>query len=150
MANDIAAQMVVEHQMLKNIVEGLRLAIDMKPDGDTFARKLHTIHFISLSLRRHLDHMLALEERDGYMDAVVNLNPSLARRVEALRGEHEQFRKASQQVVHGLEAVAPTDQATFHSVCAEVLAFLQRLEDHTRKEVALVQEAFERDQGGEG
>ena len=148
--NSIAEQMVVEHKMLKSIVEGLRQAIGLKPEGDSFARKLHTVHFLALSLQRHLDHLLTLEECDGYMDAVVNLFPQLGSQVDGLRQEHDQFRKASLQVLHGLETVAPTDQTTFRNVCDEALALLKKLDDHTRKEVDLVQEAFDRDSGGEG
>lgn len=148
--NSITEQMVVEHKMLKSIVDGLRQAIGMKPERDTFARKLHTIHFLALSLQRHLDHLLTLEECDGYMDAVVTLSPQSGRQVDALRQEHDQFRKASLQVLHGLETVAPTDQTTFRNVCDEALALLEKLDDHTRKEADLVQEAFDRDDGGEG
>src|SRR5262249_61594911 len=148
--NSIAEQMVVEHEMLKSIVEGLRQAIGLKPEGDTFARKLHTIHFIAQSLQRHLDHLLTLEECDGYMEAVVGLSPQLGKQVDALRQEHDQFRQASRQVVHGLETVAPTDQTTFRNVCDEALALLEKLDEHTRKEAELVQEAFGRDDGGEG
>ncbi|MGH7169554.1 MAG: hypothetical protein ACRELG_04665, partial [Gemmataceae bacterium] len=86
----------------------------------------------------------------GYMDAIVHLCPQLGRRVDALRQEHDQFRQASLQVLHDLEAVAPTDQTTFRNVCEEALALLKKLDDHTRKEVELVQEAFGRDGGGEG
>jgi hemerythrin-like domain-containing protein len=148
--NSITEQMVVEHEMLKSIVDGLRQAIGLKSERDSFARKLHTIHFIALSLQRHLDHLLTLEECDGYMDAVVTLCPQLGRQVDALRQEHDQFRKASRQVIHGLETVAPTDQTTFRKMCDEALALLKKLDDHTRKEVELVQEAFVRDSGGEG
>jgi hemerythrin-like domain-containing protein len=148
--NSITEQMVVEHQMLKSIEDGLRQAIGLKPERDTFARKLHTIHFLALSLQRHLDHLLTLEECDGYMDAVVTLCPQLSRQVDALRQEHDQFRKASRQVVHGLETVAPTDQTTFRNVCDETLALLEKLDDHTRKEADLAHEAFGRDDGGEG
>ena len=84
------------------------------------------------------------------MDAVVNLSPQLGRQVDALRQEHDQFRKASLQVLHGLETVAPTDQTTFRNVCDEALAFLKKLDDHTRKEVDIVHEAIARDSGGEG
>ena len=148
--NSITEQMVVEHKMLKSIEDGLQQAIGLKPEGDTFARKLHSIHFIALSLQRHLDHLLRLEECDGYMDAVVNLCPQLGRRVDALRQEHHQFRKTTLQVLHGLETVAPTDQTTFRNVCDEALALLKKLDDHTSKEAELVQEAIGRDGGGEG
>jgi hemerythrin-like domain-containing protein len=148
--NSISEQMVVEHEVLKSIEEGLRQAIGLKPERDTFARKLHTVHFIAQSLQRHLDHLLTLEECDGYMDAVISLCPQLGRRVDALRQEHDQFRQASHQVVHGLETVALTDQTVFRNVCDEALALLKKQDDHTRKEAELVQEAFGRDDGGEG
>jgi len=146
----IAEQMVVEHEILKHINAGLRLAISLKSEGNEFSRKLHTIHFSAMSLQRHLDHLLTLEECDGYMDAVVTLSPQLARQVDTLRQEHDQFRGASHQVLRHLENVAPNDQATFRNVCDEVLALLKKLEEHTRKEVVLVQETFGRDCGGEG
>jgi hemerythrin-like domain-containing protein len=146
----IAEQMVVEHEMLKYIIEGLRHAIGLKPEGDSFSRKLHTVHFIAQSLQRHLDHLLTLEECDGYMGAVVNLSPQLHRQVDGLRQEHDQFRKASHEVVGQLGNVAPNDQTTFRKACDEVLTLLKNLDEHTRKEVELVQETFGRDCGGEG
>src|SRR5262249_17744648 len=148
--NSITEQMVVEHEMLKSIVEGLRQAIGLKPERDSFARKLHTIHFIAWSLQPPLDLLLTLEECEGYMAAVAKLCPQMSKQVDALRQEHDQFRKASRQVLHGLETVAPTDQRTFRNVCEEALSLLNKLDDHTRKEVDLVQEAFDRDSGGEG
>lgn len=148
--NNIAEQMVVEHEMFKHIMDGLRLAIGLKLEGHDFSRKLHSIRFIAESLQRHLDHLLSLEEYGGYMDAVVKLSPHLSRHVDALRQEHDQFRKASHHVLHRLETVAPTDQAAFRTVCDEVLALLKKLDDHTRKEVGLIQESFHRDGGGEG
>jgi len=148
--NNIAEQMVVEHEMFKHIMDGLLLALGLKLEGDDFSRKLHTIRFIAQSFQRHLNHLLTLEEYGGYMDAVVNLSPQLSRRVDALRQEHDQFRKTSRQVLLRLETVAPTDRTTFRNVCNELLALLKKLEDHTRKEVELVQETFHRDGGGEG
>jgi len=148
--NNIADQMVVEHEIMKHTLDGLRLAIGLQPEGDNFFRKLHTVRFIAQSLQRHLDHMLTLEECDGYMDAVVKLGPQLGKKVDGLRQEHDQFRKTSRQVLLRLETVAPTDRTTFRNVCDELLALLKKLEDHTRKEVKLIQEAFHRDGGGEG
>jgi hemerythrin-like domain-containing protein len=148
--HNIAEQMLVEHGMLKHIVEGLRAALGWESEGDDFSRKLHTVRFIARCLQRHLDHMLTLEEYDGYMDAVVNLSPQLSRRVDALRQEHDQFRKATLRIVHRLENVLPTDQSTFRNVCEELLALLDALDHHRRKEGDVLQEAFGKDGGGEG
>jgi hemerythrin-like domain-containing protein len=151
MAHDnIAEQTLVEHEMLKHISDGLRRAISWQAEGDDLVRKLSTIRFIAQSLQRHLDHLLALEEYDGYMDAVFTSNPHFHKQVVALRLEHDEFRKGTEHVVHGLENVAPTEQAAFDTVCTELEALLEKLDEHTKKEVRLLQEAFERDGGGEG
>jgi hemerythrin-like domain-containing protein len=150
MTGDMAEQVMVEHEMLQHIVDGLRRAIGMKAEGDDLSRKLHTVRFIAQSLQRHLDHMLQLEECDGYMEVVVERSPHLGRRVDVLRQEHEQFRKSARQVLKDLETVAPTDAVRFGGVCGDVLALLRRLESHTRKEVELLTESFDRDGGGEG
>jgi len=147
---NLTEQMLVEHEMLKHIMDGLRAAIGWKLDGDDLSRKLSTISFIAQALQRHLDHLLTLEEYDGYMDAVVNLSPQLSRRVDALRLEHDQFRKATRVAVYRLEHASTTDRTVFHNVCEDLLALLEKLNAHTGKEMTLLQEAFQRDSGGEG
>ena len=55
---NITEQMLVEHEMLKHIMDGLRAAIGWKLEGDDLSRKLSTISFIAQALQRHLDHLL--------------------------------------------------------------------------------------------
>jgi hemerythrin-like domain-containing protein len=148
--DDISQQTLIEHGMLKHITEALRLAIGWKLDGGNAARKLSTVRFITRSLQRHLDHQWALEESDGYMDAALSLSPHLSKRVNALKKEHEEFRRIVPETVDRLEQIAPADHTALENVCSQLLALLQKLDDHTRKETALLQEAFEREGGGEG
>jgi hemerythrin-like domain-containing protein len=147
---DIAEQSGVEHGLLKSITDSLRLAIGWKLEGKDVSRKLSTVRFVAQSLQRHLDHLFALEEYDGYMDVVVSVSPQLGRRVDALRHEHDQLRHAVARTVQGLERVVLTDQGTLDEVCAELLGVLQQLDEHTQKEARLLQQALKRDGGGEG
>ena len=147
---NIAEQTLIEHGMLKHITDGLRTAIRWAPEGGDIGRQLSTVRFIAQSLQRHLDHLLALEEYDGYMDAVITAVPQLSKRVEALRQEHDQFRSLTRRAVHDLEHASPAAPASFTKLCKDLLDLLQKLEEHDHKETALLHEALARDGGGEG
>jgi hypothetical protein len=70
--------------------------------------------------------------------------------VDRLRGEHGWFREATRRTVHRLEQASPTDAVEFASVCDDLVELLDRVEAHSRQEGRLLQEAFDRDIGGEG
>jgi len=147
--HDIAQQTVVENDMLKLLVEGLRSALAWKVTND-FSRKLSSVRFITQSFQRHLERLMALQEYDGYMDRLEKKAPQLARAVSDLRQEHETFRTGSRRILHGLEHVSSTDHATFANLCDELLTLLKDLDEHSKKETDLYHEAFEQDAGGEG
>ena len=149
MNHDIAQQTVVENDMLKLLVEGLRSALAWKVTND-FSRKLSSVRFITQSFQRHLERLMALQEYDGYMDRLEKKAPQLARAVSDLRQEHETFRTGSRRILHGLEHVSSTDHATFANLCDELLTLLKDLDEHSKKETDLYHEAFEQDAGGEG
>jgi hypothetical protein len=147
---DIAQQSIVENEMLNHIMGSLRLTMAWKVEGNDFSRKLSTMRFITHSLVRHLEHMFALEEYDGYMDVVGKLSPHLARRVDALRRDHDQFRTTLHRFIPRLERASTADLAEFDKLCQELLGLLDRLDAHGRTEAKLIQESFGRDGGGEG
>ena len=147
---DIARQTVVEHGMLQHLLGALRMVIGWESEGADFTRKLSTLRFVVQSLQRHLERLMALEEYDGYMGIAVRLSPQLGKEVDALRQEHDEFRGAVHRIVHCLERVSATDRRTLGTVCDDLLALVQRLGEHSRKETDLLQEAFEQDEGGEG
>jgi hemerythrin-like domain-containing protein len=147
---DFAQQTVVEHTMLKCLVDGLRATMGWKVPGNDFSRKLSTLRFIGHSLQRHLEHLMALEEFDGYMDGVMERCPELGKKVDALRQEHNTFRHAVTRLVHRLEQTSSTDRAAFEGLCEELRVLLDQLDEHNSKEIDLIQEAAEREGGGEG
>jgi hemerythrin-like domain-containing protein len=148
--DNMTQQTLVENDLLQHLLVGLRSTLDWKVQGQDFSRKLSTLHFIAQCFQRHLERMMALEEHDGYMDMVAETCPRLARRVDALRSEHGQFRDAARRVVQGLERVTPADTAEFARWCGELSALVDRVQAHSKKEVALLQEAVSQDSGGEG
>ena len=147
---DLAEQIRVEQELLRHVMEGLRLSTTWQVQGPDASHKLSTLRFVTGSFQRHLERLLALEEYDGFMDKVLACAPHLARATAALRAEHDGFRSASRRVVQQLERLPATDPAALEKVGGELVALLGRIEGHNRREMALLLEAFGRDEGGEG
>ncbi len=147
---DIANQTVVENRLLQTLMEGISATLAWNVRGNDLSRKLTTLRFITQSLQRHLDHLLGLEEFDGYMDYVVETRPQLSKTVDSLRQEHDAFRNRVRRLVHRLETVSPTDSLGFARICEDLEEFLEKLKDHGKRESEVMQEAFKQVEGGEG
>jgi hypothetical protein len=145
---DVARQTKVEHELLQYLIQGLRATAAWPVPGPDAARKLSTLRFIGQSFQRHLEHLLAAEEYDGCMGLVQESAPRLGRAVDALKAQHEHFRTEARRIVLRLERLSNTDPAALDQVCADLLALLGQIEEHNRKEMALLQEAFKQDEGG--
>jgi hypothetical protein len=146
----IAQQTVLENALLKLLVEGLRSVLAWKVPNNDFSRKLSSVRFITQSFKSHLERLMALEEYDGYMVRLKKKAPQLTRAVSDLKQEHESFRTGIRRILHGLDHLASTDNATFANLCDELLTLLKDLDEHSKKETDLYHEAFEQVEGGEG
>ena len=147
---DVARQTQVEHEMLKHVMEGLRITLSWQVEGSDATRKLSTLRFMVGSFQRHLERLLGLEEHEGYMDLAVTTDPRLARATEALRSDHQSFRIEARRLVGRLDRLSNTDLAGLERCCTDLQALLRRLDTHSKKEIALLHEAFGQDDGGEG
>jgi hypothetical protein len=146
---DITEQTKVEQELLRHLMEGLRRSTTWQVQGPDASRKLSTVRFVTASFQRHLERLLALEEYDGFMDKVLACAPHLGRATKALRTEHDSFRSETSRVVQQLERLQADDLDALEKLGGELLALLDRIEGHNRKEMALLLEAFGRDEGGE-
>jgi hypothetical protein len=93
--------------------------------------------------RTHLAEHFRFEEQDGYMDAVRKQQPRLERAVGELAEEH---RKLAQ----GLDAMilqAATAKSLDDAFRAKVRAWVEQVRGHERREVDLIQAAFNLDIG---
>lgn len=146
----IPQQVLVEHQTLAFVISALRATIGWKFQGADLSRKLSSLHFVGQSFQRHLKHLWAFEEEDGYMAVVVASRPELSEEVEALRKDHARFRRKLANILNRLRRVSPTDHAMFTEISDELLALLEKLDAHNSKETGLLQKALLTDEGGEG
>src|SRR5215831_1572861 len=100
---DIAEQIRFEQELLRHVMEGLRLSTTWQVRGPDASRKLSSLRFVTSSFQRHLERLLALEEDDGFLDREVAGAPHLGRAEAALRAEHDGFRREARRVVQQLE-----------------------------------------------
>ncbi len=148
--DEIAKQAAIEHEMLKHIASALRSTMQWELTGGDISRKLGSLRFISQSFQRHLDHVMALEEYDGYMNVVTESYPEYTERTEKLRCDHDRFRETIGRINYRLEHISPADFAAFEENCGTLSKLLEEINDHNQRETDLIQEAFFDDVGGEG
>jgi hemerythrin-like domain-containing protein len=148
--DDVGRQVMVEHETLKHLTNALHSILDWRVSGDDFTRKLSSLRFCAESFQRHLARLFALEEYEGYMDVVLEERPNLANEIEALRTEHDQFRRTLHRMVSRLDRLSSQEREVFDGLCSQLRELLKRLDEHHRKETALLQEALLQDEGGPG
>jgi len=148
--NQTMNQTAVEHEALRHIIGALRTVMEWKPAAGDVSRKLASLRFICQSFQRHLERLMALKEENGYMADAVEQMPALAEKVQGLLREHDQFDESLHRLLLKLEQTSSTDQPRVDAVCRDFEALLVKLEDHHRREAELMQEAFQRDVGGQG
>jgi hypothetical protein len=146
----IQQQLIIEHETLAHVVSALRTTVGWKFQRPDFSRKLSSLQFVGESFDRHLKRLLDLEEADGYLSGIVADRPELSESVHALHAEHLEFRTRVDELQTRLRAASSTDLPSFTRLCDELSAFLDKLDEHHRKETDLLQEALLRDEGGEG
>jgi hypothetical protein len=147
---NVIQQTELEKKMLTFISEGLHSTLAWKVQGDDLTRKVSTLKFITRSFQSHMERLMNLEERDGYMDIVLQSHPNLSKNVDALRREHDDIRECLKSVHEGFERVSSRDRPAIAFLCDELGKLLKKVDGHNQKEADLFQEAFERQEGGEG
>jgi hemerythrin-like domain-containing protein len=143
-------QTKVESQALEHITRALEVMLGWAVNGDGFARKLSSVRFFTELYQRHLERMFALEEIDGYMESVSRLHPELAKRVDHLEQEHEQFRAAVRKSVVRIDLASPAQKVEFDATCKQLRNTINQVLEHLRRESELLVESVNRDTGGEG
>lgn len=135
-----------EHQLLAHIADALRTTIDWALRTQDCSSRLPSLRFIANSFHRHLEHILELEEREGYLPTIDSRRHlDLRGQIEELRQEHDEFRQRLRLAVERLEKVSATDYLTVGEVCNELMTLLEEINDHNHREMLLIEQVRERD-----
>src|SRR5215469_8931509 len=102
-----------EHQLLAHIANALRTTIDWAQRAQDCSGRLPSLRFIAHSFHRHLEHILDLEEREGYLPTIDSRrHPDLRDQIDDLRREHDLFRQRLRSAVDRLERAEAADYLT--------------------------------------
>lgn len=146
----IKQQTELEVGTLDQLANALQAAISWEVKPKQFARKISTVRFVVESFQRYLERLFSLEEYDGYMAVVQDKRPHWDRRIEELRGQHEEFRQTIRRVTTRLERITPDERSTFENLCHELVKLIKDIAEHNNREDELLEDAFNVDDGGEG
>jgi hypothetical protein len=149
-ARAIAQASQVEHQILDHVKQALRITIDWKAPSIGMPRKMSSVQFTMKSFARHLQRMMDLEERDGYMSVVRDLKPNLDARIKRLQREHREFRARLDELQPTVAALTALPEDEFEFVCSQISELLDRVDQHDVAEIELLQDTLLHDEGGEG
>ncbi len=144
--HQIARQTREEHRKLDQEIELLTLRLCPRSEVSLKTWFAHcTEHFrhFHTQLRRHME----LEEYGGFLKAVRERRPTLAREVEVLRDQHRDMLKVCTAIEEFLEDCRVPTAADEARVRSDIEQLLASLEAHEQQENRLVQQVFVQDIG---
>jgi hypothetical protein len=140
----------LEHEILNHVKQALRVTLGWKVPREGIARKLSSVQFTLKSFQRHLERLMDIEEQDGYMVFVEEVKPNMHFRVDQLEKDHARFRRLLDQLLPKVDSLSEFNPEEIENACGEVSALLDRVDQHDKEEIALLQESMWFDEGGEG
>ncbi|MCB9855117.1 MAG: hemerythrin domain-containing protein [Phycisphaerales bacterium] len=143
---ELAARMREEHGKVDELATVLSERVAHVPRANQ-QRWIESAREAFEHFRAHMHRHIAMEERDGYMSAVVEIRPRLSDEVERLKREHRQILKLLNAVHDLCEDVEPADSLIIRDVCHRVQDILRYVEHHNQSENVLVISAFSEDIG---
>ena len=146
----IVKQCRIENEALRHTRNALLAIIDWPIEGTTYSRKLSGLRFQQRWFQQQVERVFAIEEHDGYMNLVLDLEPKYSQQVKQLQSEHVSLRNRLTQISTRLDRMQPDDLTTFNAICEELRFVIQSLDDHIEREKEILQLAFNQDVGGEG
>lgn len=140
----------MEHQILDHVKQALRVTLNWKVPAVGMPRKLSSLQFTMKSFQRHLQRIMEMEERDGYMAEVVESKPNTAERIQHLLRDHASFRSWLSDLAPEVDSISEYEEDRFEAVCCRISDLLDQVDRHDAAEIELLQETLLFDEGGEG
>ena len=135
-----------EHKALLQLSQMLNTHIAALPGGDT-VQWLGGLRVAYDRLYTHVERCITMKEKDGYLGTILRDHPTLARQVEAIRGEHSQLLRMGDNLRKELAAIRPADRVLIDDICARVQRFMAVVTQHEQRENMIVLFAFNQDLG---
>jgi hemerythrin-like domain-containing protein len=145
---ELGRRMQEEHKVLHRLVQVLKEHIATTP-GANGGQWLDALRAGYERLHEHIRRTIEIKEKDGYLESVLRVRPSLARQVASIRSENEQILRMAEDLKRDLAATRPEDRLLIADACARILRFIAVIGQHEQRENMIVLFAFNQDLGGD-
>ena len=146
----ILNQNAVEARALGHFADAIRSAVAWPLPRRQPGRKVATVRYLCQLYRQMLERALAIEENDGFMDALSDSDSRFESQVEKFRREHAAIRCGWQEVAPRLDRVSAVNETEFEQICEQVNSLLDQMDRHLQRESDALVDASLIDLGGEG
>ena len=143
---EIGQRLQDEHKALMQLNQVLSTHIAALPSGDS-TQWLTGLRVAYDRLYAHIDRCFTMKEKDGYLETILEEHPTLARQVEAIRGEHAQLLRLGEGLRKEMPAIRSADRVLIDDICARVQRFMAVVTQHEQRENMIVLFAFNQDLG---
>jgi hypothetical protein len=143
---EIIRKVRTEHERLTEITASLREAVESPATGDP-AHWLHKVVAEFERYRAHLIHRIAVEEMGGFLNIVVERNPTLSAQVEHLRRTHEEMIAMAGETMTALRKLDAADRKSVDHAALLVRMALSEVAAQEQAECLLVSFVFTQEIG---
>ena len=147
-ANPFYTQAVNEHRELHAAVQHIEETLHQCEPCEATAERLAEAKQLIVTLRDHLAHHFAQEEQGGYLEEAIIRVPQMSHQADMLQRQHAEFLRLANNMLADAQAGVPQPTA-WRNLKADYLQFAKRLKAHEAAENALLQRAFNEDNGVE-
>lgn len=145
-----AAQVLEEHEHLRELIAELKSFLE-KPRPKVGEKGAHTwssdLSQRLVTLHDELFRHFRFEEQGGMVEELSVAHPRFSDRIEEVVSEHPQMLKAVRTIMVDALAYSEGEKPEDPQLRRRVLAVLEQLHEHERKETDLIQRAEYRDTG---
>lgn len=140
----------VRREAIYQAITGLEDAL-ASPIGDARRWRLRVAMAVDHAVARIAEHIAQTEDRDGFLNQVVDDQPRLAGRVNRMRTDHEQLEKMVDSLRLALAGVGDDDVADrADDIRSQAVDLLSHLTRHRQRGADLIYEAYHVDLGTHG
>lgn len=145
-ARELARWMREEHDIVEELSAKLRekmVASNRGPRREWLSEVRDSFE----RFREHFCRHITLEEDDGYLQAVLDRQPTTSQEVERLKHEHEQLIRVIQSISGCLMELSKDDDLLISDCCVRVQNMLAAIDRHEQDENLIVSLVFTHDIG---
>ncbi len=143
---ELARWMRDEHHQVEDLAAKLRTSLATRNSGPR-SKWLADVQHHFEQFRAHFCRHITLEEDDGYLEAVLERQPTTSGEVERLKHEHQELTRIIDSIHGCVQHVSPEDQLLIQDCCVRIHNLLTAIDRHEQDENLIVSIVFTRDLG---